>query len=201
MRPTTCILLLLTLVPGGNATAQASWHLTFERAATTFSAEAHDSSTTDRVHIRPWHPTIYSLRLIRQAGRLGIGVGIGYSSAAVAGNIGDFVLQLGDRERLVELAPELRYRLGATATGASWILHAGPLLDIWTPEGGDGRTVWGAAAGATLAIPIGTRWAVDVRTDFGITAATVTEAETSAELIRENSVRRGRLALGITRRL
>ena len=201
MRPILRSLLMLILTPLAPLMAQATWHLTLERGMTTFSAEAHDSSTTDRVHLRPWHPTLYALRLTRESGRIGLGLGLGYASAPIAGNIDDFVLLFGDRERLFEIAPEVRYRVGTTSSGAALRFHLGPVIDLWTPDGADTRTVLGAVGGATLTMPLGARWSVDVRTDVGITGATVTAEEASPEVIRASTVRRGRLALGITRRL
>ena len=181
--------------------AQADWRLTLDLGATRFSAQVHDSSSTDRVFVRPWRPTMYTARVTRETGRLGLGLGLGYAKAPVAGNIDDFVLMLGDEERLIEIAPELRYLVGTTTSGAALRLHFGPVLDIWTPDGAETRSAWGALGGASLELPLAGAWGVEIRADLAVTQSNITDEETSAEIIREPTLRRGRLALGVTRRL
>jgi hypothetical protein len=194
------IAMLVAMATAGPVRAQAEWRLTLEAGATTFSSAAHDTSTP-AVHLRPWRPTTFSLRATRDHGRLGFGVTLGVSNGPLGVNIEDFVLLDGSRLLLFELSPEVRYRLAATGGGESLHLSAGPILDFWTPEGDDPRTAFGGIGGLTLSLPLAGDWLVDVRGDLAVTGSLLTEEEETPALTRESTMRRGRLALGITRKL
>jgi hypothetical protein len=191
---------LIAIVTGRSVSAQAEWRLTFDVGATTFSSAAHDTSTP-AVHLRPWHPTTFSLRATRDAGALGFGVTLGVSNGPLGANIEDFVLLDGGNMLLIELSPEVRYRLATTAGGAALHLSAGPLFDLWTPQGDETRAVWGGIGGLTLSLPLAGSWLVDVRGDLAVTGSLLTEEEETPSLTRENTMRRGRLALGLSTRL
>jgi hypothetical protein len=191
---------LSATLTAGPALAQAEWRLTLDAGTTTFSAAAYDTSTP-AVHIRPWRPTIVSLRATRDAGKIGFGMTLGLSNGPLGVDIEDFVLLDGGNALLIEFTPELRYRLAATGGGAALHLSAGPLVDIWTPQGDDTRTVFGGIGGLTLSLPLAGDWLVDVRGDLAVTGSLLTEEEETAALTRESTMRRGRLALGITRKL
>lgn len=200
MRSLYGVLILLAAAVPSTASAQAGWHLTLERGSTTFSAAAHDTSA-DQVQVRPWHPATYTFRLVRESRRLGFGVALTYSNGPVAANIDDFVLLPGDTQLLIELAPELRYPLIAASSGVTLRIHVGPVVDIWTPSGDDTRTVFGGLGGLTMSFPIAGRWQADLRADVAVTGSNVTKDEASDGIVREPTMRRGRLGIGITKRL
>jgi len=191
---------LIATVVTGPVTGQAEWRLTLDVGATTFSSAAHDTSTPD-VNLRPWRPTTFSLRATRDVGKVGIGMALGLSNGPLAANIDDFVLMDGGNMLLIEFSPEVRYRLVASNSGVSLHLSAGPLIDVWTPQGDDTRTVFGGIGGLTLSLPLAGEWLVDVRGDLAVTGSLLTEEEETPALIRESTMRRGRVALGITRKL
>ena len=193
-------LAILVAVMIGRAQAQADWRLTLDAGATSYSAAAHDTSA-DRLEIRPWRPTIFSLRVTRDVRKLGFGMTLGLAVGPLGLNIDDFVLLDGTDELLIELAPEIRYRLAVMPGGGSLHLSAGPVIDIWTPQDEETRTVLGGIGGVTLSLPLAGSWLVDVRGDLAITGSLLTEEDESAEIIRESTMRRGRIALGITRKL
>ncbi len=197
MRRITTTLICLTSL-GGTLAAQERWTLTIERGFTSYSMAAHDTSTP-QVRVLPWHPAVYTVRLAREGGRIGVAVSLGAAGGELAGTSEDVVVLPGAGLGLLEVAPEMRLRLTTLATGAELVAHAGPVLDLWLPEGDDARAAYGGIAGATLLAPITRRWKVSIRTDVTITGSEVTKAETSDALIRARTMRRGRLALGITR--
>jgi hypothetical protein len=195
------LILLAAMVPcTTRMQAQAEWRLTFDAGATTFSAAAHDTSA-DQVNIRPWRPTTFSLRLTRDAGKLGAGLTLGVSNGPVGVNIDDFVLMDGFQALLIELAPEIRYRLASIPGGGGLHLSAGPVVDIWTPQDDDTRTVYGGIGALTLSLPLAGSWLVDIRGDLAVTGSLLTEEEGGPGLVRESTMRRGRVALGITKKL
>jgi hypothetical protein len=182
----------------GSLAAQGKWSLSFERGFTTFSETAHDTSTPP-VRAIPWHPASYTLRLARDGEKLGLGFALTAASGQLAGKVGDFVVLPGANLKLVEFAPELRWRLTSTSSGAAFIGHAGPVVDIWAPEGDDVRAAYGGVGGVTLALPITARWSAVIRADLAVTGSEATRDEASDQIKRARTMRRGRLALGITR--
>jgi hypothetical protein len=193
------LLSVLCLGPG-RISAQARWQLTFEAGITTFSAAAHDTST-DRIYIRPWRPTSYTLRLLRNGERLGAGLGLTYIPSSLGVNTADFSFSSSGELQVLEIVPELRYRIGATAPGVELLAHAGPVFEIWAVKGADPRGRIGGLAGATLAFPLAASWRIDLRGDLAMTPSYLNRDEDTAEIHRERSMRRGRVALGLTRRL
>jgi len=197
---TQCALLTLLCLPATPVAGQATWTGTFEIGKAAFSSAAKDTSA-DPVHIRPWHPTLLTLRLARRGTRLGIGLAMSYSGGQEAVNIGDFVVLPGTALRLFEFAPELSGPILATRAGAEARWHIGPVLDVWWPSGGDPRARPGGHAGATITLPVTDRWHFDLRGDLAVTASYLTADEATGGIHRDHSMRRGRLGLGITRRL
>jgi hypothetical protein len=179
---------------------QGHWTLTVERGWTTYSSASHDTSASP-VHLRPWRPAVYSIRVAHGSGRFGLAIGAGVAFGEWGVNIEDFVLLPDESLQLIEIAPEVNIRLATSALGTVLRLHAGPLLDLWKPSGEDPRQRLGAQAGATLSVPFASRWALDVRGDVAVSRSLMNEDEESAAITRESTMRRGRLALGITRRL
>jgi hypothetical protein len=153
------------------------------------------------VRLLPWQSGSYTLRLSRDGDRLGFGLGITAAAGQLAGQIGDVVILPGAGLLLLEAAPELRWRLATSSTGALLLGHAGPVLDLWAPEGDDVRAAFGGSGGVTLALPVTGRWSATIRADLTVTGSEVTRDEASAEIRRANTMRRGRLALGIIRTL
>lgn len=191
-------LLWLFLAPP--AAAQAKWTLTLERGWTTYSSAVHDTAS-EPAHLRPWRPAVYSLRLARESGRWELALGGGIALGQWGVNIGDFVVLPDESLHLYEIAPELGMRIGATATGVVARLHLGPVLAIWVPSGEDPRQRLGAQAGGSLAFPLGAKWSASARADLALSRSLVNKDEETDDLTRASTMRRGRLALGITRRL
>ncbi len=195
---TTLVICLMTL--RGALSAQGRWSVTIERGFTTYSTAAHDTSTP-QVRVLPWHPAVYTVRVARAGERLGVALGASLAGGELAGTSAEIVVLPGAGLTLIELAPELSLRTTTTATGAQVVAHAGPVLDLWFPQGDDPRSAYGGMAGVTVFAPLTRRWHVSVRADLAITGSEVTRAEASNGIIRAKTMRRSRLALGITRTL
>lgn len=179
---------------------QGAWTLTAERGWTTYSGAAHDTSA-EPVHLRAWHPAVYSLRLAREYDRFGFGIAAGIALGQWGVTIGDFVVLPDESLRLIEIAPELSFKVATNPTGVVIRIHAGPILDYWTPSGEETRQRIGAQAGASLSVPMAARWTATLRTDVAFSRSLMNDEEETAAISRDPVMRRGRLALGITRRL
>ncbi|HET7042543.1 MAG TPA: hypothetical protein VFI13_11010 [Gemmatimonadales bacterium] len=189
------LLLLSASAPSG--AAQARWSVTLERGATTYSETAHDSSSPP-AQLLPWHPALYTLRLTRQGARFGVGLSVAHASGQVAGRVGSTTLLVDEGLDLNELAAELSLVAARTGNGAELRLHAGPLLDRWSPEGADARWTYGGQAGASLTAPVTARLALSLRGDVAVTTNEARAADFPPDVTRAGTLRRGRAALGIT---
>lgn len=180
--------------------AQAAWTGAFELGKATYSSAATDSGS-DPAHLRPWHPTLFTLRVAREGAGLGLGVAVSFASGQEGVNVDDFVVLPGSSLRLLEFAPELRGPLLVTRRDATLRWHAGPIIDFWWPSGVDPRRRIGGVAGLTLALPMTEAWRITLRGDLALTSSYLTPAEASGSLHRDHTMRRARLAIGIARHL
>lgn len=199
MRPTLS-LALLALLAAPPAAAQTTWRLSAEIGRTSYSWAVRDTSA-DPVSLRPWHPSIWSLRLARDARRFGLAFTFGFAFGAEGGTVADFTILPGTDLNLAEFAPEVRYLLHRTTTGAELRVHAGPVADIWWPTAATARMRLGAQAGGEFSLPYSERWAVTLRGDAAITPTYVSKEEAGTELRRPSSMRRARIGIGVTRRM
>src|SRR5437868_3535689 len=144
MRSTPLIAICLLTFPGPLA-AQGGWTLSLERGFTTYSEAVHDTSTPP-VRLIPWHLGTYSVRVSHDGGRSGFSVALTVANGQMGATVGDVAILPGSGLLLLEAAPELRVRISAASSGARLIGHAGPILDIWAPQGDDVRTAYGGMA-------------------------------------------------------
>src|SRR5690348_2241712 len=111
-------LTLLTALCAQSAVAQTVWHLDAEVGKATYTWAVRDTSANP-VTIRPWHPTIWSIRLSRDARRFGVALSIGVALGQEGGTVSDVTILPGTDLNLAELAPEVRYLVHRTAAGAA----------------------------------------------------------------------------------
>lgn len=199
MRP-TYPLALLALLGAPPAAAQATWRLSAEIGKASYSWAVRDTGA-DPVSLRAWHPSVWSLRLTRDSRRFGVALAAGVAFGQEGGTVADFALLPGTDLNLAEFAPELRYLVHRTGTGAELRLHAGPLVDTWWPTGAEARTRFGAQAGGEFSLPYADHWAVTLRGDAAITPTYVNKEEAGTDLRRPASMRRARFGVGVTRRM
>src|SRR6478736_7036588 len=199
MRPVLTVGLLCSLM-ATTLPAQSEWQATIEVGSTSFSSAAHDTNNP-ATNVHASLDGMYTLRFTRETLRSGIAIALSYSSGFFEGYVENFSVVPGDGIQLVEIAPEGRFAVGRTSTGATLWVHAGPVFDFWSVGGNDPNSRIGGLAGATLALPLSPRWRVDVRGDFAISASYADKEEEGPNLIRPSTMRRGRIALGITKKL
>ena len=194
------LLCLASIVVGGRVSAQTEWRLTLEGGFTAFSSAAHDSST-DRADIEPSLPMGFTGRLVRESPRFGVGLAITGAPGNDAVLFEDAKITLNSDLWFFEVAPEVRLALGRTSSGAAVWVHAGPTVDVWNASGMETQVRLGGLGGATLTLPLAANWQVDLRGDLAVTGSYVPKDEEGPDLILPKTMRRGRFAVGITRRL
>ena len=198
MRTILTGLLWLGLAPA--AAAQAAWTLTGEVGTSRFSRAAHDTSSPP-VSLGAWHATSYTVRQTRGDAREGLTLAAGYTSSPFAAWIENVAVIQGGELALYELGLAYGRRVLRSGQGASLRVEAGPVLHLWKMSGEDARTRLGGLLGAVVELPVTERWRVDVRADLTVTRSWMRPEDEGPDIMRESSMRRGRLALGIARRL
>ncbi len=197
-RPPGLPLLGLLLVSQPRLAAQ--WSLAVEATASYYGGSSRDSGA-DPTAFRPHHPTSVGLRVDRRFGRLGFGVGtaLGGGVDLIAENSSVGAI-LKDALDLFEVAPELALLLGRTGPGPAVRVHAGPLIDIWSPEGADTRTRTGGHVGLSLEWPVSRRFAGTLRGAAALTSSLFKEGELPPGFERRAMWRRS-VSLGLRYRL
>ncbi len=180
--------------------AQAGWTLSGEVGSNRFSRAAHDSSSP-AVSIGAWPATSYTVRLVRSGARSDVAVSVGYTATPFAAWIDNVAVVQGGELALVEFGLTYGRRLLRSGRGAALGLEAGPVLHVWTMSGEDPRTRLGALLGTVVELPLTDRWRVDLRADLTLTKSWLRPEDEVDGITREPLMRRGRLVLGITRRL
>jgi hypothetical protein len=174
MRTRALLALGLALVaPAGLA---AQWSVALEATASYYDGASRDTAA-DPISVRPHHATSFGLRLERCFGQVGVGVTAALAGPDVIAENSSAGAVVKDALGLFEIAPEATVLVGRTQSGVAVRFHAGPLLDVWTPEGADARTRVGGHAGLALEWPLSTRFAGSVRAGVALTSSLFNEGE------------------------
>lgn len=191
---------VLLLCAAPQVAAQTRWTLTGELGTNRFSRAAHDSSTPP-VSLGAWRATSYTLRLARAEAERSVALSAGLTSSPFAAWIDNVAVVQGGELALYEFGLTYGRRVLRSGRGAALRLEAGPVLHIWTMSGEDPRARLGAQLGTVLELPMTERWRVDLRGDLTLTRSWMRPEDEEGGITRESTMRRGRLGLGITRRL
>src|SRR3989441_8718036 len=177
----------------------AQWSLTVEATASYYGGTSRDSGA-DPTAFRPHHPTSLGLRVDRRFGRLGLGVGAALAGADLIAENSSVGAILKDALDLFEVAPEVAVTLGRTGPGLAVRVHAGPLIDVWSPQGGAPRTRLGGQAGLSLEWPVTRRFAGSLRGAAALTGSLFKQGELPPGFERRAMWRRS-VSLGLRFRL
>ena len=193
-------LLLLGLLIASQPALAAQWSLAVEATASYYGGTSRDSGA-DPTAFRPHHPTSVGLRVDRRFGRLAFGVGtaLGGGADLIAENSSVGAI-LKDALNLFEVAPEVALLLGRTGPGLAVRVHAGPLIDVWSPEGEDTRTRAGGQVALSLEWPLSRRFAGALRVAAALTGSLFKEGELPPGFERRAMWRRS-VSLGLRYRL
>ncbi len=177
--------------------AQAS--IVAEVGTAGFAGGAADTSAGGGA-FRPYHLTTLGVRLQHRWRRVGWAVGALTSRADVAVDGSDVLVALKHQLRLLEIGAEASVLIARPGPAASLWALAGPLLDRWSPEGGERRQRVGGQVGATLEWSLGGRFSGSLRGAVALTRSAFEDAELPAGYERRAMWRRS-LAGGVCLRL
>ena len=138
--------------------AGAQWQAGVELTAISFGAASSDTSTASTGTVfRPGGGTAVGARLERRWSRLGLAVSVRRLHPAIVEETSELIVAAKNQMRFTEIAALLTVRLARLATGASLQVEAGPVVDIWEPQGLSERSEVGVATGLTLLFPLAGR--------------------------------------------
>ncbi|HEX5386750.1 MAG TPA: hypothetical protein VFW66_08635 [Gemmatimonadales bacterium] len=171
--------LLLAGATGSLAAQEHRWGISTDFGITRFWGAARDVSTSDGAVSHPYRPTTFALRLDRSFGRVVAAFGVQYAQSGLAVEASDLSVVGKGAFKWVQLAPEAAYRLTMLG-GNSLYVFGGPVLDIWNPGNGEGRTRAGGRAGLELRVPFGRSIAGLVRAAGAVTGSVFEDGELPA---------------------
>jgi hypothetical protein len=140
----------------------AQWSVAAEIGTGGFGGAAMDTSAGGGGTARPYNLTTIGARLEHARGPVVVGVVVLRGGADVAIDGPDILVAMKHQFRLVEIA--VRGSVRVARPGAAVVrLVAGPLLDRWSPEGGERRDRAGGEAGVLLEWSLGGRVSASLR--------------------------------------
>jgi hypothetical protein len=110
----------------------AQWSAGVEVAMLKFSGTSIDTATSgDPARARPSPSTSYAVRVERQLGRVGVGIGFLYSKGG--GRVENTTNAVDEKEllKLYELTPEVSFLVARPDRGGALRVYVGPLFDRW----------------------------------------------------------------------
>jgi len=182
----TCIAMLLALA--APATLAGQWSLTPEVGLTAFSGSSRDSGG---VRIGPTRATVLGLRFGRETLGSGIGLRILTGSTGFGATDGDLSVIQEHQLRLVEVAGFVSWHVAQIGTASRLGLEAGPVLDVWMPEGASSRSRFGAVAALSWAFPVSPRLDAALRLEGTLTGSLFDQADLPPSAERRATWRRG----------
>lgn len=137
----------------------AQWSAGLEIGTLRFSGTATDTSAPGEAHgARPSPSTSYEIRVQRQFGVIGVGIGILYSKGGVGVETAAVTVVENGVTKFYAIAPEASWLVARPGPGGALRLHGGPSFERWSLTGGD--TTWrvGAHGAVSLEWPLGGPW-------------------------------------------
>jgi hypothetical protein len=144
----------------GAAPLAAQWSAGVEVGMLRFWGTSIDTVTPgDPTRARPSPSTSFSVKVQRDFGWVGVGIGVLYSKGGAGVENATVAVEEKNLIKVYEVAPEVSFRITMPGAGGALRLRVGPLFDRWSFTGGDGtRRRVGARAAVSLDWPLGGRW-------------------------------------------
>jgi hypothetical protein len=148
----TAGLAIIFLVPP----AMGQWSIGLELGADRFWGGSVDNTPEHR-SFHPYRPTTFGGAIQHRGSKVGLGLRLGYTEAALALEGSDAVVAAKGVFTIYSFSPEISYRIATIGAGNEVFLQAGPLLEVWDITDQGTRTRAGAQAGVALAVPLSRR--------------------------------------------
>lgn len=195
MRLATIALFCLA-VPGGRARAQLG--LSSDVQLSIYGGVSRDTSAANLGQtFRPYRPILVTFRPEWSFSRVRIALGLTYGTPDIAEDGDPLAVVLHNTATLLELSPEVSYRLVQLPRGSTIRVHAGPLISIWNLKADEGsRTRAGALLAASTEFPLTSRLHGVVRLSGAVSSRLFRQSDLPPEF-EIQAVRRASIGLGL----
>src|SRR5512143_2012188 len=195
MRHTTVVLCCL-VAQAGNASAQ--FGLSSDVQLSIYGGVSRDTSTGNVGQtLRPYRPILVALRPDWTLGRVRIALGIVHGAPDIGEDGDPLAVILHNTSKLLELSPEVSYRIVQLPRGTQLRMHAGPLISFWDLKSGDGtRTRAGALLGASAEFPLAAKFHGVIRLSGSISSRLFRQSDLPPEF-EIQQVRRASVGVGL----
>ncbi len=173
-----------------------AWALGLEVGLTRFWGGSEPVPPNDAPGLRPYRPTTIGIRLDKRVKRYRLGMGIQYAATALGQDGPDLAILLKGAMTWLQATPELAYRLGTVGNNSELSAFAGPVIDVWLPDGDESRVRAGGRVGLELILPFGSGLAGVLRAHGGLSGSLFSDTEVPSEF-RTKSMPNAGMALGL----
>lgn len=184
MRIVRLVLMLGLVGPAAPLAAQRSWGIALEIGQVSFGGHARSSDTPET-----WgHPSgtrTWGFRVDRTGHKLGLSLGILAGSTGVEFENDQAAAEARNVLDLLEFAPEISIVVLQPKEAAVRV-HAGAVLDRWSPEGDNARTSIGGLGALSIDVPFSSRLSVQVRWQLTLTGSVFDGDDLPPEFSRES---------------
>ena len=188
---------IVSAVPWRSALGQ--WALRAELGAARFWGGSVENGGQHR-SFRPHRPTVFLVGVERRAGKLAVGIGLGYSTAGLALEGAEGLTAINGIFTVYSVSPELIYQIASFGSENRLRLHAGPVLEVWTVVNGGSETRAGGQAALSLTVPLGTKLEGSMTAGAALIPSPFARGQLDTGFERQALWRR-RLAVGLAYRL
>ena len=195
MRHVTTLLLCCAALAGR---AAAQFGLSADVQLYSYGGVSHDTSAGNTGEsFRPFRPLLVALRPEWTLGRLRLALGIAYGTPDIAEDGEPLAVVLHNTGKLIELSPEVSYRLARFPRGPSIRAHAGPLIGRWKLDGEDGaRTRAGAFLALSSEFPVTAKLHAVIRLSAALTSGLFEGSDLPPEF-KLQGMRRAGIGMGL----
>jgi hypothetical protein len=168
----------------------AQWSAAIQLGSDRFWGGSTDNTEEHRSFL-PYRPSTFSAALHHRGNRIGMGVRLGYSEAALGLEGSTAVIAAKGVFAIYSVAPDVSYRVATIGAGNTVLLQAGPLLELWDIVDQGTRTRFGGHAGVALLVPIGGRFSAMMSGSLAVLPSPFDEGELPDEFEVQTLWRRG----------
>jgi len=149
---------LTFLAAWASTPAPAQWFVGLDLGADRFWGGSADTTGTE-TSFHPYRPTVLGLGVEHRSNKVGLGLRLHYTDAALALEGEDGAALGNGIFDVYAAALELGYRLATLGEDNELIMRGGPLVERWDISGVEDQTRLGFQGSISLRVPLGGRFA------------------------------------------
>ena len=195
MRDLTILLFCVVAVPGRVA---GQFGLSVDAHQFAVGGVSRDTSAGNSGEsFKPFRPILVAVRPEWSFGRIRLELGIAYGTPDIADDGDPLAVVLHNTAKVLELAPEVSYRLAQLPRGLVVRIHTGPLIDTWKLDGDEAaRTRAGGLVALSTEFPVTAKLHGVVRFSGALTAGLFERSDLPPEF-QLRAMRRLGIGLGL----